>query len=76
MKAAYYSYLNVKTQRNSYITAMMIYVSLALNIYVWILNYMYTKRAAFEKENDKKVEPLSQVSWLSLLSEYNSLNIS
>lgn len=55
---------------------MMIYVSLALNIYVWILNYMYTKRAAFEKENDKKVEPLSQVSWLSLLSEYNSLNIS
>jgi uncharacterized membrane protein (DUF485 family) len=62
MKAAYFSYLNVKTQRNSYITAMMIYVSLALNVYVWILNYMYTKRAAFEKENPKKMEPLSQVS--------------
>ena len=51
---------------------MMIYVSLALNVYVWILNYMYTKRAAFEKENPKKMEPLSQVSWFTLLSEYNS----
>jgi uncharacterized membrane protein (DUF485 family) len=56
MKAAYFSYLNVKTQRNSYITAMMIYVSLALNIYVWILNYMYTKRAENEKEKGKKVD--------------------
>jgi hypothetical protein len=33
---------------------------------------MYTKRAAFEKENPKKMEPLSQVSWFTLLSEYNS----
>lgn len=62
MKAAYFSYLNVKTQRNSYITAMMIYVSLALNVYVWILNYMYTKRAENEKESAKKGVPSSQAS--------------
>lgn len=44
MKSHYYSYLNVKSQRNTYITIMLIYVSLALNIYIWILHYMYKKR--------------------------------
>ena len=62
MKAAYYSYLNVKSQRNSYITAMMIYVSLAHNINVRILNNMYTKRAAFEKEIPQKADTTSKVS--------------
>ncbi len=48
MKSNYFSYLNVKSQRNTYITAMLIYVSLALNVYVWILHYMYKKRSAHE----------------------------
>jgi hypothetical protein len=50
MKSTYYSYLNLKSQRNIYITAMLIYVSLALNVYVWLLNYMYQKRALHEAE--------------------------
>jgi hypothetical protein len=37
----------VKSQRNTYITAMLIYVSLALNVYVWILHYMYAKRSKY-----------------------------
>jgi hypothetical protein len=48
MKSHYYSYLNVKSQRNTYITVMLIYVSLALNVYIWILHYMYRKRSALE----------------------------
>jgi hypothetical protein len=48
MKSHYYSYLNVKSQRNTYITVMLIYVSLALNVYVWILYYMYKKRSDHE----------------------------
>jgi hypothetical protein len=50
LKTNYYSYLNVKSQRDTYITAMLIYVSLALNVYVWILNYMYEKRSKYEGE--------------------------
>lgn len=34
----------LKVQRNKYITSMLIYASLALNAYVWLLNYMYEKR--------------------------------
>lgn len=48
MKSHYFSYLNVKSQRNTYITVMLIYVSLALNVYVWILHYMYKKRSDHE----------------------------
>ncbi len=48
MKSNYYSYLTLKSQRNTYITAMLIYISLGLNIYVAILNYMYNKRSDFE----------------------------
>ncbi len=54
MKSSYYSYLTLKSQRNTYITAMLIYVSLGLNIYVAILNYMYKKRAIFEAEIQNK----------------------
>jgi hypothetical protein len=50
MKSSYYAYLTLKSQRNIYITAMLIYVSLALNIYMWLLNYMYKKRSLFEAE--------------------------
>lgn len=53
MKSNYYSYLALKSQRNTYITAMLIYISLALNIYVAILNHMYTKRAKFEAEKNQ-----------------------
>ena len=48
MKSNYFSYLTLKSQRNTYITAMLIYISLGLNIYVAILNYMYKKRRDFE----------------------------
>jgi hypothetical protein len=52
MKSSYYSYLALKSQRNTYITAMLIYVSLSLNIYVAMLNYMYCKRSKFEAERE------------------------
>lgn len=45
MKSNYFSYLTLKSQRNIYITAMLIYVSIALNVYVALLNYMYKKRS-------------------------------
>jgi hypothetical protein len=37
----YISFLTMKTQRNEYITFMLIYASLALSAYILILNYMY-----------------------------------
>jgi hypothetical protein len=40
----YLSYSILKVQRNEYITAMLVYVSIALNVYLQILNYMYAKR--------------------------------
>lgn len=39
----------LKIQRNKYITFMLVYASLALNAYVWILNYMYDKREKLEQ---------------------------
>lgn len=36
--------MTLKVQRNKYILFMLIYASLALNAYIWLLNYMYQKR--------------------------------
>ena len=47
---------------------MLIFASLALNAYIWILNYMYDKREKYEnslKENkDEKKEPV-KAEWFS-----------
>jgi hypothetical protein len=40
----YLSYSILKVQRNEYITVMLVYASIALNVYLQILNYMYAKR--------------------------------
>lgn len=34
----------MKIQRNEYITFMLVYVSIALNVYIQIMSYMYKKR--------------------------------
>jgi hypothetical protein len=44
LRGSYLSYSILKVQRNEYITFMLIYVSLALNVYIQILDYMYLKR--------------------------------
>lgn len=41
--------MTLKVQRNKYILFMLIYASLALNAYIWLLNYMYRKREHHEK---------------------------
>ena len=40
--------MTLKIQRNKYITFMMIYATLALVVYLGILNYMYDKREKYE----------------------------
>ena len=42
--------MTLKVQRNEYITFMVIYASLALSAYLWILNYMYDKREKHEQK--------------------------
>jgi hypothetical protein len=44
LRKGFLSYNILKVQRNEYITAMLVYASIALNVYLQILNYMYTKR--------------------------------
>jgi hypothetical protein len=41
----------LKVQRNKYITFMLIYTSLALSIYLWMLLYMYEKREYMQAQN-------------------------
>jgi cbb3-type cytochrome oxidase subunit 3 len=62
LKSNYFSYLTMKSERNIYITAMLIYVSLALNAYVWILQYMYEKRAKHEADQaaNKREQPAKE----------------
>lgn len=56
VKHTYYSYMTLKAQRNTYICLMLVFVSIALNAYVAILNYMYKKREAHEKAALKEQE--------------------
>lgn len=49
MKTGWLSYNILKAQRNEYICAMTVYVSLALMIYVGVLNYTYRKRDKWEE---------------------------
>lgn len=44
LRIGFLSYSILKVQRNKYITFMLIYASLALNVYIQLLNYMYRKR--------------------------------
>lgn len=44
LRKGFLSYTILKVQRNEYITLMLVYASVALNVYLQILNYMYTKR--------------------------------
>lgn len=44
LRKGFLSYNILKVQRNEYITAMLVYASIALNVYLQILHYMYTKR--------------------------------
>ena len=44
LRKGFLSYTILKVQRNEYITLMLVYASIALNVYLQILNYMYTKR--------------------------------
>ena len=46
----YLSYTILKVQRNEFITLLLIYVSIILNIYLGILHHMYTKRGKYHKE--------------------------
>jgi hypothetical protein len=51
------SYTILKIQSHKYITFLLIYASIALNVYVYILQYMYDKREIFEAENKLKEGP-------------------
>lgn len=47
----------MKVQRNEYITFMLIYATVALTAYLWVLDYMYDKREKYEstsKNADEK----------------------
>lgn len=48
LRKGFLSYNILKVQRNEYITAMLVFASIALNIYLQILHYMYTKREIYE----------------------------
>lgn len=50
MRRGYLSYTILKVQRNEYITLMLIYVSVALNLYLGLLHHMYTKRGKYYKD--------------------------
>lgn len=50
LRRGYLSYTILKVQRNEYITLMLIYVSIALNLYLGLLHHMYTKRGKYHKE--------------------------
>ena len=52
LRRGYLSYTILKIQRNEYITLMLIYVSIALHVYLTMLHHMYTKRAKFHKEGE------------------------
>ena len=43
----------LKVQRNEYITFMLIYATLALTAYLWVLDYMYEKRDKYEASRNK-----------------------
>ena len=47
LRKNFLSYNILKVQRNEYITIMLVYASIALNVYLQILNYMYTKREKY-----------------------------
>ena len=44
LRKNYLSYSILKVQRNEYITGMLVYTSIALNVYLQILHYVYSKR--------------------------------
>ena len=49
---------------------MLIFASLALNAYIWILNYMYDKREKYEnslKENQDAKKEAAKAEWCSVL---------
>ena len=46
--------MRLKAQRNTYITLMLLFVSITLNVYIWILNYMYQTREKYEKPSLKE----------------------
>lgn len=62
LRKNYLSYNILKVQRNEYITIMLVYASIALNIYLQILNYMYTKREKYGLEEVSKARPSSTKS--------------
>lgn len=58
----YYSYQIQYVERNKYITAMVIYVSLALNFYVRILYLIYKRRGDYDEScSNPKQQVASQV---------------
>lgn len=56
LKYNYLSFMSLKVQRNEYIVFMLIYASLALNAYIWLLNYMYNQREEHERKLEEKKE--------------------
>jgi len=47
LKYQYLSFMTLKVQRNEYITFMLIYATVALTTYLWVLDYMYQKREKY-----------------------------
>lgn len=56
LKFNYLSFKILKVQRNKYITSLMVYAALAVNAYIWLLNYMYDKREQHEKVARQQVK--------------------
>ena len=56
IRRGFLSYNIIKIQRNEYITIMLIYVSIMLNVYIQLLNHMYKKRNNLSTANPKKLQ--------------------
>jgi len=44
LRLGFLSYTILKIQRNKYITFMLVYTSIALNIFIQLMKYIYKKR--------------------------------
>jgi|JI10StandDraft_1071094.scaffolds.fasta_scaffold752488_1 hypothetical protein len=44
LRLGFLSYTILKIQRNKYITFMLVYTSIALNLFIQLLKFMYKKR--------------------------------
>lgn len=49
LRIGFLSYTILKIQRNKYITFMLIYTSIALNIFIHLLRHIYKQREELEK---------------------------